>query len=127
MKKSVGSRIKEQRKARNLTQEQLAVAVNVSAQVVSNWERSYSTPSSLDIQAISTVLKVSADYLLCNTDDPNQVLSEDTKRFLEVVDLEDEKAIEELKTHFVYKGKKLPDPVIREILNYARYRLKEGE
>lgn len=127
MKRSVGARIRERRKARNWTQEDLGAEVNVSAQVISNWERGYSTPSSSDIQALSAALKATADYLLCNTDDPQHVLSEDTSRFLEVVDLEDEQAIEELKSHFVYKGKKLPEPLVREILHFARYRLKEEE
>jgi len=70
MDKSVGMRIREQRKKKGWTQEDLGKRVSVSPQVVSNWERGYSTPDSADIQSLSKVFLTSSDYLLCRTDDP---------------------------------------------------------
>ncbi|WP_229263633.1 helix-turn-helix domain-containing protein [Cohnella cholangitidis] len=70
MEKSVGSRIKELRKKRGWTQEDLGKRVNVSPQVISNWERGYSIPDSMDIQTTSKVLNTSTDYLLGRSDDP---------------------------------------------------------
>lgn len=61
---NIGNRIKKLRKYRNLTQQQLAAQVNVSSQVVSNWEREYSNPDHDDISRLAKVLEVSADYIL---------------------------------------------------------------
>ncbi len=69
MENSVGTRIKECRKNRGWTQEDLGKRVSVSPQVVSNWERGYSTPDSLHIQSLSAALNVSADFLIGRTDD----------------------------------------------------------
>lgn len=68
----VGNRIKELRKGLRLTQKQVADKVNVSSQVISNWERGYTDPSHDDIKLLSEVLKCSADYILGNTDNKNQ-------------------------------------------------------
>lgn len=59
-----GERIKELRKKMNLTQKQLAQKVHVSSQVISNWERGYSTPDSEDIKNLSIALDCAVDYLL---------------------------------------------------------------
>lgn len=66
---SVGSRIKKLRNEIRLTQKQVADKVNVSSQVVSNWERGYTDPSHDDIRALSEVLNCSSDYLLGKTDE----------------------------------------------------------
>lgn len=59
-----GARIKELRRALKLTQKQLADKVHVSSQVVSNWERGYSTPDSEDVKILASALDCSIDYLL---------------------------------------------------------------
>ncbi|RSK55507.1 helix-turn-helix domain-containing protein [Bacillus canaveralius] len=61
---SIGHRIREYRKRRKLTQKELATKVNVSSQVVSNWERGYTSPGTEDIARLTKVLEVTADYLL---------------------------------------------------------------
>lgn len=38
MNMNLGNKIRELRRARNMTQEQLAVSLNISAQAVSKWE-----------------------------------------------------------------------------------------
>lgn len=42
--KSVGERIAELRKEKNMTQETLAAALNVSSQAISKWENNASMP-----------------------------------------------------------------------------------
>lgn len=61
---SIGKRIRQLRKSFHLTQKQLADKVNVSSQVISNWEREYTEPGSDDVKALSQVLDCSADYIL---------------------------------------------------------------
>lgn len=52
------------RKAKNLTQEELAEKLNVSRQSVSKWESGQAAPELDKIVAISTVFDVTTDYLL---------------------------------------------------------------
>ena len=49
----ISERIKEQRKKMRYTQKQLADKVNVSPQVISNWERGYTEPSADDINKLA--------------------------------------------------------------------------
>ena len=52
------------RKAKNLTQEQLAEKLNVSRQSISKWESGQATPELEKIVALSAVFDVKTDYLL---------------------------------------------------------------
>ena len=52
------------RKAKTLTQEELAEKLNVSRQSVSKWESGQAVPELDKIVAISTVFDVTTDYLL---------------------------------------------------------------
>jgi repressor LexA len=61
---SVSNRIRDLRKKHGLTQKELANKLHVSPQVVSNWEREYTTPDAEDIAKLSKVLETKADYLL---------------------------------------------------------------
>lgn len=60
----LGKQIKDKRKELKLTQKELADLVNVSSQVISNWERGYTTPNSDDLQRLSKALNVSLDNLM---------------------------------------------------------------
>lgn len=65
---NIGDRIKSKRKEKRLTQKELSDLVNVSAQVISNWERDYTHPDYDDVARLSEVLNCSSDYLLGRTD-----------------------------------------------------------
>lgn len=60
----MGDRVKELRKKRRLTQEQLAEKIGVSLQYVSEIERGLSMPSMQVFLKLLEVLDASADYLL---------------------------------------------------------------
>lgn len=63
---STGENIRKFRRLNNWTQKQLAEKVNVSPQVVSNWERGYSGLDNDDIKELSRVFRVSADEIVGN-------------------------------------------------------------
>lgn len=65
-----GQKLKYHRKKLGLLQKDLAKMVNVSPQVVSNWERGYTHPDYTDVTKLSDALDVSTDYLLGKSDDP---------------------------------------------------------
>ena len=66
-----GERIKNIRKKQGLTQKQLANKVHLTAQVISNIERSYTTASSDDLARIADVLNTTPNYLLGKEENSN--------------------------------------------------------
>jgi transcriptional regulator with XRE-family HTH domain len=60
----IGQTISHLRKKCNLTQEQLANSIGVSAQAVSKWETDSSYPDINLLPVIANFFKVSTDYLL---------------------------------------------------------------
>ena len=64
MKNEIKIRVQELRKARNITQVQLAKTLCVSKQSVSNWENNTLLPSIEMLVRIAKYFSVSTDYLL---------------------------------------------------------------
>ena len=60
---SVGERIMELRKEQNMSQGQLADALEVSRQAVSKWENDLSTPDALKMIRLAEVLDTDIEYL----------------------------------------------------------------
>jgi transcriptional regulator with XRE-family HTH domain len=89
-KLNIGETILQLRKKKNITQEQLAIMVGVSAGAVSKWETGNSTPDILLLAPLARALNTSLDILLSF----QQELSE-----TEVADIK-----KELTEVFLYKG-----------------------
>ena len=64
--------IKAFRKDRGLTQEELAIRVNVVRQTVSKWEKGLSVPDADMLQKIAEVLEVSVSQLLGREEEPEK-------------------------------------------------------
>ena len=60
---NLGNKIRELRRRNNLTQEQLAASLNISAQAVSKWEMGASYPDMTMIPTLAAFFKVSLDEL----------------------------------------------------------------
>jgi len=60
----IGDRIKRLRTELKMTQEELGNKLSMSRQAVSHWENGLSEPSIEDLIKLTTILNVSADYLL---------------------------------------------------------------
>ena len=60
---SIGERIMELRKMQNLSQGQLAEAMEVSRQAVSKWENDLSAPDSMKMIRLAEVLDTDIEYL----------------------------------------------------------------
>ncbi|MED1642129.1 helix-turn-helix domain-containing protein [Brevibacillus agri] len=69
MSMTLGSRIKQVRRLRGYTQKYMADQLNMTEANFSSYERDKSIPPSEKLNQISTILKVSTDYLLGKTDD----------------------------------------------------------
>ena len=64
MKETLGQRILRLRKERNLTQEELASKVNVTAQAVSKWENEITSPDISILVDLSDIFSITVDELL---------------------------------------------------------------
>ncbi len=60
----IGNFISKQRKANNLTQEQLAEKLNISKNAVSKWERGLNLPDASIMMELCTILKINVNDLL---------------------------------------------------------------
>ncbi|MCY8009738.1 helix-turn-helix domain-containing protein [Bacillus haynesii] len=60
-------RLRERRKAKGLTQDQLAKKVNTKKTTISNYETGYSTPSNEMLSDLADVLETTTDFLLGRT------------------------------------------------------------
>ncbi len=64
----IANNIAELRKQAGVTQEQLAVAINVSSQAVSKWETNTCQPDTMTLPLIAAYFHVSIDYLFYGKD-----------------------------------------------------------
>ena len=69
IKMQLGARIKELRKAKNITQEQLAARIGVSSRTIKHWEHGTRTPNAVSLLGLSRCFHVSVDWLLGRTDE----------------------------------------------------------
>ena len=64
MKQTMGEKIAELRKAKNMTQKDLAEQMNVTDKAVSKWERKLACPDINSVPRLAEVLGISVDELL---------------------------------------------------------------
>ena len=81
----LGEKICAQRKKLGLSQEELAVRLNVTRQAVSKWETGTSVPELETLVALARVFGVTTDYLLSveEAPEPAEPLRQDRADFLE--------------------------------------------
>ena len=74
MKKTLGERIAEKRKARGLKQDELAERLGVSAQAVSKWENDVSCPDIMTLPQLAETLGCSIDELLTGKEEAREAV-----------------------------------------------------
>lgn len=77
---SIGKNIAKYRKAKNITQEQLAEICGVSPQAVSKWENDVSCPDVSLFKTIAKTFSITVDALFEEEDAPPTFLKRDEKR-----------------------------------------------
>ena len=80
MKETIGQRFLKLRKARNLTQEDIAKKLNISAQAVSKWENDISSPDISLLSDIASIFNISIDELLGKEINKTEVLPEGKRK-----------------------------------------------
>lgn len=88
---SIGERIAELRKQQNMSQGQLAQALDVSRQAVSKWENDQASPDTLNLIKLADLLDTDVEYLATGTlpsREPTPIVINMVKREDRVVEVE---------------------------------------
>lgn len=84
--KGFGARLKEARKATNVSQEKLAELSGISVQTISSYETGHSAPVLENINDICVILNVSLDYLVYGEEHSRKLMNDekidDAKEFI---------------------------------------------
>ena len=72
----IGSKLKNARNEKGITQEQAAELLDVSRQTISNWENNKSYPDIISVIRMSDIYSVSLDHLLKEEKSMNQTYQE---------------------------------------------------
>ena len=80
MNQTLGSRIAELRRKKNMTQEELAAELGVTAQAVSKWENEHSCPDITLLPQLARLFGVTIDELLGNQNQPETTLLPEEQR-----------------------------------------------
>ncbi|MEF3313308.1 helix-turn-helix transcriptional regulator [Paenibacillus sp. GYB004] len=83
---TLGKRIKECRLKCGYTQSQMASKLSMTEANFSSYERDKSQPPSEKLNQMSSILGVSADYLLGKTNDP-RTGEKDSKKLIEMIEI----------------------------------------
>ena len=86
------NRIKELRQTRGWRQEDLAAQINVGKGTVSKYEKESLGLDSKTVCALCRIFGVTADYLLCLSDIPNSIISEEDAALLRAYHAADERS-----------------------------------
>lgn len=87
MNETMGNRISKYRKAKSITQEELASQLGVSSQAVSKWENDASCPDISLLPQLCRILGITADDLLTGKNNEVKMLSPAERKTLEELTL----------------------------------------
>ena len=87
MNESIGNRISKYRKAKGLTQEELAAMLGVSSQAVSKWENDASCPDISLLPQLCRILGISTDELLTGSSDEVRLVPVEQRKSLDELTL----------------------------------------
>ncbi|MFL0365728.1 helix-turn-helix domain-containing protein [Pseudobacillus sp. 179-B 2D1 NHS] len=116
-----GERLKNIRKAKDLTQKELADAVDIDQSSISYFERNKKKPDMDTLKKIADILNVSADYLLLRTNSPVDY-SPEQSHLIKKLNANPFITPEELKENyrFVIEGREATTEEIEEAIRYVR-------
>ncbi|MBE6638487.1 MAG: helix-turn-helix transcriptional regulator [Ruminococcaceae bacterium] len=91
---TIGQNIRKLRKERQMTQEELAAQLNISAQAVSKWEMETCSPDISQIVPLAALFGVSADVLFGISPDSMEKEIEETRKYCDALETSNEDALE---------------------------------
>lgn len=114
----IGNRIAALREKQALTQEELSMKLDISRASLSHYEKNRREPDYDTLVKIANFFKVSIDYLLGRTQDPEMVLDSDVRQFVDSLELSDDRIMQ----HFTLTidGKQLTPEEAKRFIAFVR-------
>ena len=116
-----GSRLKELRERKNMTQAQLAEALGVSQQAVGKWERETASPNDETLKKIAALFFTTTDYLLGYDDAPSYYTDPETAALAEQIKNNPGGRV------LFNAGKDLKPESIKEVMKFIEYQKSKEE
>lgn len=126
---NLGRRLKGAREKTRLTQQQVADKLGISNGTLSGYERNYRDPDTVTLNNLAALYEVSVDYLLGRTEDPKRVLKEQSRRLIDMIDLDltDEEIMSKMDLYV--DGQIVEEKEVRifiDLVRGSRLRMKQG-
>lgn len=126
---NLGRRLKGAREKIRLTQQQVADKLGISNGTLSGYERNYRDPDTVTLNNLAALYEVSVDYLLGRTEDPKRVLKEQSRRLIDMIDLDltDEEIMSKMDLYV--DGQIVEEKEVRifiDLVRGSRLRMKQG-
>ncbi|AEI45231.1 transcriptional regulator, XRE family [Paenibacillus mucilaginosus KNP414] len=114
----IGNRIALLREKQGMTQEELSIKLDISRASLSHYEKNRREPDYDTLLKIANYFKVSIDYLLGRTQDPEMVLDQQVRQFVESLELSDDRILQ----HFslTIDGKQLTPEEAKRFIAFVR-------
>lgn len=125
---SIGERITDLRKKQNISQVQLAQALDISRQAVSKWENDISSPDTLNLIKLADILDTQVEYLATGRmpaplPSPEPIIVKQIETVEKIIEVE--KIVEVEKKTFVDRPVIVERPVpVERIVNRKVYRTR---
>lgn len=106
------------REKRGITQEQLANMVGISRAALSHYEKGRREPDYDTLSKIADFFKVSIDYLVGRTDNPQMVLDNGVGEFVDALELSNEEILKRFS--LMIDGRKLTEDEAKRFIAFVR-------
>ena len=116
-----GSRLKELRDSKSMTQSQLAEVLGVSQQAVGKWERETASPNDEMLKKIAALFFTTTDYLLGYDDAPSYYTDPETAALAEQIKNNPGGRV------LFNAGKDLKPESIKEVMKFIEYQKSKEE
>ncbi|MEI7026171.1 helix-turn-helix domain-containing protein [Paenibacillus sp. y28] len=120
MKKTVGTRIRQEREKREWSQLELAAKIGINNSVLSRIEANKRPVEDVLLVKFADLFEVSTDYLTGRIENvKHRQIYDGTLKFLETIELSEETAIQSIVESFSYKGNDISEEEARTIYYLA--------
>ncbi|MDO7907197.1 helix-turn-helix transcriptional regulator [Paenibacillus sp. JX-17] len=113
-----GNRIAELREQRGLTQEELAGSLGITRASLSHYEKNRRKPDFETLTKIADIFEVSIDYLIGRTSQPDMIMDEEVRDFVDHLELSDQKLLERF--NLTIDGRTLTEEEAKRFIAFVR-------
>jgi transcriptional regulator with XRE-family HTH domain len=120
IKMAFKDRLKKLRGDKNITQEDLAAALDLPPSTIRRYESAKEGhPKNERLEAIADYFGCSVDYLLERSNEKNGVSAKEREEFIDIIKLPESEAVDKIKMIFGFEGKNISIEMARAIYHFS--------